>query len=356
MALEGSLHDFDIANIFQIISQENKTGRLIVTHEEKEGNIIFKHGTIVYAQTHNQKPLNMICKYLDHVKRYSKTEISELRAIFHDNLRNLSRELLEKNYLTENELSEIIETSITDISCSVFSWKEGHYKFETLPNTDRFQVGNFTCSVNAVGMESARQVDELKRMQEYFNGSTVFITTKKKKAKLDFSSVNIETFYQYLLQLIDGTSTVDFLCHESFFSEYQVYESLRELIAEELITPLAVNISSSVSEAIQRQAETGDISVSKSIFATLVSGIIIAGILFTGFFLYRGIIVKPIIQKRQNAISELDFQRSYLKVETAKIQYRIDKGKQASSFKELVEAGYLDKRDFLTRADSEIED
>lgn len=153
--------------------------------------------------------------------------------------------------------------------------------------------------------------------------------------------------------MIDGTSTVDFICHESFFSEYQVYESLRELITEELITPLAVNISSSVSEAIQRQVETDDVSIPKSIFATLISGLIIATTLFTGFFIYRGIVFKSVVEKRKEAVSELNFQKSYHKVEISKLQYKIDKGVSPSSFKDLVDGGYLRKRDFSTRMNSE---
>ena len=49
MALTGHLHDFDISYIFQIVSQEGKTGKLALQGPGGDAFVVFERGRIVSA-------------------------------------------------------------------------------------------------------------------------------------------------------------------------------------------------------------------------------------------------------------------------------------------------------------------
>jgi hypothetical protein len=50
MALQGTLKDFSIADIFQLIGQQGKSGSLIIVSDEKETHIVFDKGSVVLAR------------------------------------------------------------------------------------------------------------------------------------------------------------------------------------------------------------------------------------------------------------------------------------------------------------------
>src|ERR1051326_3974389 len=47
MALKGTLKDFSVADIFQLIGQQGKSGSLWVRTQQKEAHIVFDHGKVV---------------------------------------------------------------------------------------------------------------------------------------------------------------------------------------------------------------------------------------------------------------------------------------------------------------------
>ncbi|MET0405181.1 MAG: DUF4388 domain-containing protein, partial [Cystobacter sp.] len=51
MALTGTLKDFGIADILQLIGQQQKTGVLALTHKDDSVHVAFKDGNIVKAES-----------------------------------------------------------------------------------------------------------------------------------------------------------------------------------------------------------------------------------------------------------------------------------------------------------------
>ena len=51
MALRGTLSDFGIADIFQLVGHQVKTGLLLLKNREQEVRISFVNGNVVKANT-----------------------------------------------------------------------------------------------------------------------------------------------------------------------------------------------------------------------------------------------------------------------------------------------------------------
>lgn len=345
MALSGNLHDFDISYIFQIISQEGKTGKLILSSDDTDGIIVFKQGKIIYAGTNKENLQSMLYKYLRMIHKCPESEIKEIRALYHNNLGHLCHEVLERGYISSQELSIITELTVEDIACSIFLWKQGNYQFDTLPNVDIYQIGNYSLSSDALTMEAARRLDERQRNKSFFTKNTVFIHTDSvpQAANKEYPDP-LSHFSDFLLDCIDGTSSTEFLCQKSFLSEYQVYQALYELIEEKKITPLPDAISSSINAALKR-TDSSDMDISKILLSSIITATCIAVIYFLGTIIVNEVLFSKSIAERHHVRSELIRAQSNQKIAIATLQYQANNGTPPLSFRDLVRSGSIGKRD-----------
>ena len=347
MSLAGSLSDFDISYIFQIISQEGKSGKLVLTSDESEGYIVFKKGKVISAGTNKQDVQSMLFNYLVNVRKYPKTEITELRALYHENLRHLSNKLLEKGFISLLELTSILETGIEDITCSTFLWNRGNYRFETIPNVDSYQIGSFSLLADSIIMEAARRLDEMKRMREVINRNTVFVRSEGSSEiniRIDPMSA-LNNFPGYIYTLIDGTSSIGLICQESFFAEYQVYTAIYELLLEKKITPLSDTISLTISAAIKSTKDSKTARMSKIFTSVLATGIFIISIYIIGAIFLREILFSKVIAESDRIRTELKLSRSYQKISIATLQYQGNFGALPLYSTDLINKKILEKRD-----------
>ena len=347
MSLAGSLSDFDISYIFQIVSQEGKSGKLVLVSDETEGYIVFKKGKIISAGTNIQDVQTMLFNYLVNVRKYPKSEITELRALYQENLRHLSNKLIEKGFISLFELTTILETGIEDITCSTFLWNRGNYRFESIPDVDSYQIGNFSLSADSIIMEAARRLDEMKRMREAINRNTVFVRTEGSgQINIQIDPISaLNNFQGYIFTIIDGTSSVKLICQESFYSEYQVYSAVYELLQEKKITPLSDTISFTISAAIKSTNDSKTARMSKTFASVLATGIFIISVYIIGSIFLKEILFPKVIEESVRIRTELKLSRSYQKISIATLQYQGNFGTLPLYSTDLISKKILGKRD-----------
>ena len=69
MALQGTLKDFGIADILQLIGQQQKTGTLHLRNKDQEVHVGFKDGSIVKAESATRKKKDLIGSMLVRAQR-----------------------------------------------------------------------------------------------------------------------------------------------------------------------------------------------------------------------------------------------------------------------------------------------
>lgn len=346
MSLSGSLSDFEISDIFHIISQERKTGKLVLTTDDMEGYIIFRQGDIISAGSNRQNLKTMLLKYLFYVKNCPENKIGELNILFRDNFQLLLKELLKK-LMTVREQAILIETGIEDIVCSFFLLKSGNFRFEPISNVNFYRFGEFTISTDSITMEAAKRIDDWERISQRIDKDSVFIRSEKteldNKHRDNISA--LDNFPDYLCTILDGTSSAEFLCHESFFSKYQVYSALYDLLEENKIIPLPDDISNSVNAALQRSGKPTGSQVTGVILSTIITIIIVLSV-----FIIGQIVLKNMVFSKHNALrkqyrKEIVQLQTEVKIATATLQYQAQLGTPPSTFSDLLKAKYLGKRD-----------
>ncbi len=344
MALSGSLHDFDLSYIFQIISQEGKTGRLVLSGDRMEGCAVFKNGRIVSAHDGIKDLRRMLLTYITDMKGFSRLEVKELDKIFLDDTANLAKEVVEKQYMSRDELHDLLEPGLEDLACSLFTWSEGIYRFDVLPNVDKYFVDDIIVSTDAIMMEAARRVDELQRMRVSIQGGTVFVRAESlglpraPRPPLDITS-------EYLCGFMDGTSNVDFMVRNSYLSEYRVYEILSELLQTEQIVPLGDKLSRSITDALHRKAFSAASEPSQFVLAAIGTAALVFLMMFAGMNSIRKGLLGDMIRRKNRIEQEADLRHMQQNADAAILLYRGLRGQGPGDYGTLIRAGYLSRRD-----------
>lgn len=284
--MSGSLREFILADVFQLLTQQKITGKLLLNNNVDEGAIIFKDGTIVCAYKDTEKFESKLESYLTDIKKVNQVDCKSLFSTYKDNIAGLTNEVLSHRMITEAEITSLAEITIEDITCSLFLWHKGSYRFSTIRNVDRFIPAKISIPIENIIMEAMRRVDEWNRMQEHITDEMIFINTRKNEVNENQNFDPIHDPVGYIIQKINGTSPVKELIVSSPLSHYKVYESLNTLIQSKRILPLSDKLSKSVQAAIERKNKVTDTFVMSVTISSIITGIIILTqlILSTGIF------------------------------------------------------------------------
>ncbi len=127
MALRGSLDDFNIVNILQMIKLENKTGKLSLNELDDQVNITFDDGKIVYAEgtiESDEKRLQstLLSNYMIRPEDWKAIETE------HENRLTSYWDILPR-YVNHQALSELISRQVVDNVYYALRWSKGTYEF-----------------------------------------------------------------------------------------------------------------------------------------------------------------------------------------------------------------------------------
>jgi hypothetical protein len=344
MALRGSLSEFELAEILQLIARDSKTGQLVLSHDDKEGFIIFHQGSVVAAGNDASNLQKMLFDYLISIKLYSEEELNELLYLCQGEMRLFSQELVNRQYLSGDELIAVTRSAIEDLACSLFLWTEGHYRFDSIDRMDEYIIGGIVFPADAITMEAMRRSDEWKRIQKYIGSETVFSPTPKIPAepRPSVPPSPLTDPVGYVFSLVDGVSNVSQLCSKSFFFEYRVYEILFGLWQNSRIVPMTVKRTPPKTPLKKERLVASELA---TYAATVVAMVVAILLLFSASYLYNTFILRPPRAEGKYEIHEPATPQSIQKVRIALLYYRALEGKPPGTLNQLILSGMVSRLD-----------
>jgi hypothetical protein len=345
MALRGSLREFELAEIFQLISRDAKTGQLVISHEGKEAFVIFSQGAVVAAGNSDQNLQTLLSRYLRSIKHYSDEEVNELLYVCQGEMRLFSQELISRNYLSRDELTALAQMGIEDLACSLFLWEDGNYRFDSLDSIKEYIIGGVTFPVDAITMEAMRRSDEWKRMRQHIKPDTVFSPAQKVVHPTTLAPLTDPS--AYILSFVNGTTTVSAICEQSLLLPYRVYETLFGLWQHSSIAPLSIKRTHAKASELEpsRRPATEFVTASFALVAILAW---LLGLFALSYF-GKATLFRQAVLGRQQVLAELPRAQSSQKIRIATLQYRAIKGYPPSRVKLLVAEGFIAKQDIYPR-------
>jgi hypothetical protein len=159
MALTGTLKDFGIAEILQLIGQQSKSGVLHLKNRADEIHVVMWKGSVVSAEYAGRKARDKLGSLLVRGALITQAQLDEALAVQKRTLRRLGDILVELGMVTQEQLREMTSLQTTQTLYKLFHWKAGTYAFEPRDVTfDRQTVSPLRCE--SVLMEGYRLIDE----------------------------------------------------------------------------------------------------------------------------------------------------------------------------------------------------
>lgn len=159
MLLQGSLQEFSLPNIFQLVKMSAKSGALTIRREGESGKVFFRDGTIAYA--YSQPQLLPLGERLVKAGAISSAQLKQALAAqkkASDGAR-IGGILLAQGRIDRETLEQAVREQIQDSAFTFFSWADGEFEFvaeDTPPEEDVL----VEMSVETVIMEGCRRIDE----------------------------------------------------------------------------------------------------------------------------------------------------------------------------------------------------
>jgi hypothetical protein len=160
MALEGTLRDFSLADIFQLIGIQKKTGVLTLKKSGEVVTVSFLNGNVVAADSLNKNLEDRLGNVLAKSGRLSEARLQEALRVQKETRQRLGYVLIQGGFIKENDLKEALRLQITQIVYRLFRWKDGFYHFSQ-EETVEYDRENFSpISAESILMEGIRMIDE----------------------------------------------------------------------------------------------------------------------------------------------------------------------------------------------------
>lgn len=229
MALEGSLKDFGLADILQLIYFQRKTGVLILEGRMDRVRLLFVEGNIVGAESKRRIEANRLGKVL--VKKGLISE-EDLRAALEEQSgsdRKLGNILVRKGLVERKHIQEILTGQITEAVVQIFGWKQGTYEFtpQAIPVDKDIPL---SLDTQHLLMEGLRIIDEWSLIEGKLTLDTIF--AKKAEEVKELSEEEEE-----ILSLVDGESDVSTIIDISGKDDFLVSKTLVSLMERGVIEP-----------------------------------------------------------------------------------------------------------------------
>ncbi len=231
MALEGSLRDFDLFSLFNMIKTQGKSGTLVLTRGQEFVKVYFDQGDIVGCDSNQVRVEERVGAMLVRLGRLSGDELAAMIQQQRQTLKRMGTLLLESGKISPQDLQDALFNQAMSIIYRTFRWVEGDYRFDSILPLELDRDNFPPIPVDTVLMEAARVMDEWPQVQKRLPEHTVPLakTPEANMIRLDID--------QDMSGLLDGRPSnfqTSGLTHEqetvlTYFAEPQSIQSVLQI-------------------------------------------------------------------------------------------------------------------------------
>ncbi len=255
MSLRGNLKEFNISDIFQLLSLGHKTGALKVMGDE-EGYIYFKNGECYFAtSTKYRKPIGQRLVEAGLISKSDLNKVLRTQKEEHSG-RRLGRILLDQGLIDSKSLESFIKEQIWDAFLDILSWEEGEFDFEAGKVLTEEDVG-ITFETWDKVVKSIPSFEKILKSEQWAkikatipNFDVVFALDQNRAT--DVVGISLTPSEWGLVCIIDGKKTVAELMKEFDRDNFQIGYTLYKLLKAGLIVEVG-DRKTSVAEAVSQK-------------------------------------------------------------------------------------------------------
>jgi uncharacterized protein DUF4388 len=255
MALEGTIKDFGLPDIFQLIGLQRKTGLLTLKHDQDQVTVFFENGMVVNADSASKRLEDRLGNVLVKQGKLSKERLEEALATQKQTLQRLGHVLVTQSYITQKDLKDAITVQVSQIVFKVFRWRDGEYHFAPSDTIDYDRENFSPMSADFILMEGIRMVDEWPIIEKKIPSMDIVFkpavdpgsievgagdaesgAESKRSAASSSSKIRLTPEEERIFRRVDGTNTVQAIIDGVGMSEFDTCRMLFDLLNRNLIT------------------------------------------------------------------------------------------------------------------------
>ncbi|MGH9442020.1 MAG: DUF4388 domain-containing protein [Thermoanaerobaculia bacterium] len=247
MALRGTLRDFSLGEILQLIGYQRKTGVLTVEGEQDTVLVSFVDGRVVAADSVQRAFENRVGSLLVRAGKITP----EVLALALDEQRRtrqrLGSALLARRAISADDLRTALRTQILNLIYRLFRWKDGRYFFSQESSVD-YDADHFTpVATENILMEAARMSDEWPLIEARIPSTDLVFRRAPGTESLSLVAADgspgpgellVSREEAIVWKLADGVRTVAEITEMTFLSDFDVVKAMDQLIGRQLLAPV----------------------------------------------------------------------------------------------------------------------
>jgi hypothetical protein len=355
MALTGTLKDFGIAEILQLIGQQSKSGVLHLKERSDEIHVVMWNGSVVSAEYAGRKARDKLGSLLVRAELITPEQLEEALAVQRRTLRRLGDILVEQGFVTKEQLREMTALQTTQTLYKLFPWKAGTYAFEPRDVAfDRDTVTPLRCE--SVLMEGYRIIDEWPMVRRKITSAAMTFERLKEldaaaaqvagRGARDGESAALGKNEWRVYELAVPGVTVSRIADVSRLGEFEASKALFNLVnlgVLRAIPPAHQSAAAKVGARARSWQERVRLGAAGA-FATVVIAVALAALalVVTGGAVAGGTASRPLDDNRiERFVSRYQLERLRAALEV----YRVETGAYPEGLGALVEAGLARPRD-----------
>ncbi len=247
MALKGTLRDFSLPDIFQLIGIQRKTGVLTLKSDKEVVTVSFADGQVVAADSLHRRLEDRLGTVLVKTGRISEAQLQEALRIQKNTLQRMGDILVDSRFIDAEGLRDALAIQISQMIYRLFRWRDGEYNFSQEERVDYDAKHVVPMSAESILMEGARILDEwpmiekgLKSFQSVYRRANVEIAPEgaagsSAGGQEAARGVTLSAQDRQIHALVDGKRSVQEIVERSPQGEFETCRILYELLGRQLI-------------------------------------------------------------------------------------------------------------------------
>ena len=240
MSLQGVLSDFGVADVFQLIAQQRKTGVLSIEQNEKVLEVFFLEGEVVRARPEESGPDEALANFLLRTGGISEIDLAEARRHQDESLESLPTVLVEQGFVSKSEVEQVARLLSEETIFELFLWDEGSFAFR--PDGVQDEIGDLMVGAEMVLLDALRMRDEWPQVRSGLSDLSAVIEQnvaleeyREKRSAIETSTGMSGEELDRLFTASDGRTSARRIIDLSRLGTFQGMRGLVALLNETLV-------------------------------------------------------------------------------------------------------------------------
>ncbi len=234
-ALAGDLRSIPIAEVLELLGQQEQTGVLGITRGSAQVELHFQGGKIMLGTAAGLPEELLLGRFILEKNLMSKQDLDLFLKNRSGSASLLGTQLVKLGYIGNDDLKVAIRQQTCELVYDLLRWSSGKFVFRTSPGLSPVAAdASLALSVDGILMEGFRRVDEWHLIErEIDNFDLVFLRNEDAVNRMGRGRLTREELA--ILELVNGKNTVKEIVRQSRMGSFDVSKVLYRLLSIKLI-------------------------------------------------------------------------------------------------------------------------